>query len=97
MPDFKIDFTLNREKLKGITTLDSLRKKRKKLGFPGGSDDKEITCNAGDLGLIPGWGRSPGEEHGNSLQYFLPGDSMDRGAWRAAHHGVTKSQTQLSD
>ena len=83
MPDFKIDFTLNRERLKGITTLDSLRKKRKKLGFPGGSDDKEITCN--------------GEEHGNSLQYFLPGDSMDRGAWRAAHHGVTKSQTQLSD
>ena len=39
------------------------------LGFPGGSDGKESTCNAGDLGLIPGFGRSPGGGHGNPLQY----------------------------
>ena len=41
-----------------------------KIGFPGGSDGKESTCNAGDLGSIPGLGRSPGGEHGNPLQYF---------------------------
>ena len=40
-----------------------------KTGFPGGSDNKESTCNSGDLGLIPGLGRSPGGRHGNSLQY----------------------------
>ena len=39
------------------------------MGFPGGSDGKESTCNAGDLGLIPGSGRSPGGGHGNPLQY----------------------------
>ena len=39
------------------------------VGFPGGSDDKESTCNVGDLGSIPGLGRSPGEGHGNLLQY----------------------------
>ena len=39
------------------------------MGFPGSSDGKESTCNAGDLGLIPGLGRSPGEGHGNPLQY----------------------------
>ena len=40
------------------------------LGFPGGSDDKEFACNAGDLGSISGLGRSPGGEHGNPIQYF---------------------------
>ena len=47
------------------------------LGFPGDSDSKESACNEGDLGLIPGLGRSPGEGHGNPLQapVFLPGDS----------------------
>ena len=39
------------------------------MGFPGGSDSKECACNVGDLGLIPGWGRSPGRGHGNPLQY----------------------------
>ena len=43
--------------------------------FPGGSDCKECACNAGDQGLIPGSGRSPGEENGNPLQLFLPGES----------------------
>ena len=49
-------------------------------GFPGGSDCKESTCSAGDLGLIPGSGRSPGEGNGNPLQYPCLENSMDRGA-----------------
>ena len=60
------------------------------MGFPGGSDAKESTCNAGDLGLIPGSERSPGEGNGNPLQYSFLGNPMDRGAWRATVHGVTK-------
>ena len=47
----------------------------------GGSDSKEPACNAGDLGLIPGLGRSPGEAHGNPLYYSCLENSMDRGAW----------------
>ena len=61
-------------------------------GFPGGSDGKDSACNAGDPGSIPGLGRSPGEGNGNPLQYSC----MDRGAWRATVHKVTKNQTQLS-
>ena len=61
--------------------------------FPGGSDSTESACNAGDLGSIPGSGRSPGEGNGNPLQYSCQGNSMDRGAWWATVHGVTKSQT----
>ena len=45
-------------------------------GFPGGSDGKESACNAGDLGSIPGLGRSPGEENGNPLQYSCLENSM---------------------
>ena len=62
-----------------------------------GSDGKESACNAEDLGSIPGSGRSPGEGHGNSLQYACLENPKDRGAWRATVHGVTKSWTQLSD
>ena len=51
------------------------------LGFPGDSDDKESSCNAGDLGLIPGSVRTPGEGNGNPLQYSCLENSMDRGAW----------------
>ena len=65
--------------------------------YPGGSVDKESTCNEGDLGLIPGLGRFPGGGHGNPLQYSCLGNSMDRGAWRATVHGFTKSQTRLHD
>ena len=65
--------------------------------FPGGSGGKESVCNAGDLGSVPGSGRSPGEENGNPLQYSCLGNHMDRGACWATVHGVTKSQTQLSD
>ena len=66
-------------------------------GFPGGSDYKESACDAGDLGLIPGLGRSPGGGHGNPLQYSSLENPMDRGALQDTVHGVTKSQTQLSD
>ena len=63
------------------------------MGFPGGSDGKESACNARDLGLIPGLGRSPGEGNGDPFQYFCMENSMDRGTWWATVHGVTKSQT----
>ena len=62
-------------------------------GFPGGPVEKNLPANAGDVGLIPGSGRSPGEGNGNSFQYSCPGNPMDRGAWWATVHGVTKSQT----
>ena len=67
------------------------------MGFPGGSDGKESAHNAGDPGSIPGSGRSPGEGNGNPLQYSCLENSMDRGAWQATVHGVTKSWTRLSD
>ena len=54
-------------------------------------------CNAGDLGLIPGSGRSPGEGNGNPLQCSCLENPMDREAWWAAVHGVTKSWTRLSN
>ena len=66
------------------------------MGFPGGTDGKESACNVGDLGLIPGLGRSPGEENGNPLQYTCLENSMDKGAWQSTAHGVTKSWTRLS-
>ena len=62
------------------------------LGFLGDSDGKESTCNAGDLGLIPGLRRSPGERYCYSLQYSCLENSMDRGPWQVTVHGVTKSQ-----
>ena len=58
--------------------------------FPGGSDGKESTCNAGDSGSISGLGRSPGEGNDNPLQYSCLEKSMDRGAWQATVHGVAK-------
>ena len=61
------------------------------------SDGKESVCNAGDLGSIPGSGRSPGEGNGNSLQYSCLENPMDRGAWQATVHVVAKSQTQVSN
>ena len=68
-----------------------------KQDFPGGSDDKESTCNAGDPGLIPGLGRFPGEGNGYPLHYSYLENSMDRGSWRAIVHRVPKSQTWLSN
>ena len=63
--------------------------------FSGGSDSKEYMCNEGDLGLIPGSGRSLGEGKGNSLQYSCLENSMVRGAWQATVLGVAK--TRLSE
>ena len=63
------------------------------LGFPGDSVGKESAHNAGDLGSIPGSGRSSEEGNGNPLQYSCPENSMDRGAWQATVRGVPKSQT----
>ena len=65
-------------------------------GFPGGSVVKNPSANAGDAGLIPGSGRSPGGGHGNPFQHFCLENPTARGAWRAAVHGVTKSQIRLS-
>ena len=65
--------------------------------FPGGSEGKESTCNAGNLGSIPGSGRSPGDGNGYPLQYSYLENSMNRGAWRATVHGVTEGPTRLSD
>ena len=64
---------------------------------PGSSDSEQPACNAGDPGLIPGLGRSPGEGNGYPLQYSFLENPMDRGAWWAAVHGVVKSWTRLSD
>ena len=60
------------------------------MGFPGGSDGKESTCNAGDLSLIPESRRSPGEGNGNPLQYSCLENSRDRGAWQATVHGLQR-------
>ena len=69
------------------------------MGFPGDSVVKNLLANAGAAGVvgwIPGSGRSCGGENGNPLQYSCGDNSMDRGAWQAAVHGVTKTQTGLS-
>ena len=63
-----------------------------KKDFPGVSDGKASAYNVGDLGLIPGSGRSPSEGNGNLLQYPCLENPMDGGAWWAKVHGVTKSQ-----
>ena len=60
--------------------------------FPGDSDSKASVYNAGDPCSIPGLGRSPGEGNGNPLQYYCLENPMDRGAWQATVHGVTKSR-----
>ena len=65
------------------------------LGFPGGSVLKNPPVNAGDTSSILGLGRSPGEGSGNPLRYSCLDNPMDRGAWWATVHGVTKSRTQL--
>ena len=66
-------------------------------GFPSSSVGKESVCNAGDPGSIPRSGRFPGEGNGNPLQYYCLENPMDRAAWQATVHGITKSQTRLSD
>ena len=65
--------------------------------FPDGSDGKEVICSAGDLGLIPGLRRSPGEGNGYPLQYSCLDNPMDRGTQQAKVHGIAKRWTRLSD
>ena len=68
-----------------------------KCNLPNGSVGKESACNAGDLDLNPGMGRSPGEGNGKPLQYSCLENPMDTEAWWATIHGVVKSRTQLRD
>ena len=68
------------------------------MSFPGGASVKNLLANTGDkrnMGAIPGLGRSPGEGHGNPLQYSYLENPMDRGAWQATVDGITESWTQL--
>ena len=78
-------------RLSGSHSLTSLAT----LGFPGGSVVKNPLANAGDESLIPGWGRSPEEGNGNLVQYSCLGNPMDRGAWQATVHGVTKESNTI--
>ena len=79
--------SLNSTKLEGLSCLD----------FPGGPDSKTSSYNEGDVGSTPGSGRSSGEGNGNPLQYYCLENPIDGEAWRATVHGVTKSQTRLSE
>ena len=67
------------------------------VDFPGGSEGKASAYHVGDLGSIPGLGRSSGEGNGNPLQYSCLKNPMDGGVWWAIVHGVAKSRTQLRD
>ena len=67
------------------------------MGFPGGLAVKNPPAKAGDAGLIPGSGRSPGEGSDNPLQYSCQENPVDRGAWQATDHGTAKSPTQFSN
>ena len=67
------------------------------MGFPHSSVGKESACNAGDLGSIPGLGRSPGEGNGNLLQYSCLENPMGRGAWWATVHGVPRVRHDLAN
>ena len=83
---------------KSQTPLSDFHFHSEESGFPGSARDKEPTgqCRRRrDMGSIPGLGISPGGEHGNPLQYSCLENPMDRGAWWAIVHGVTKSRTQL--
>ena len=85
------DFTVHQSRLLGRKATQYIKEQRhtlptkfcivKAVGFPVGSDGKESACNAGNLGLIPGSGRSLGGGNGNPLQYSCLENSMDREAW----------------
>ena len=82
-----------RRKIVCCTLVQSIKDRANKLmDFPGGSDGKESACNAGDQGLIPGSGISPGEGNGNPFQYSYLENTMDRGAWWATVHGGHKTR-----
>ena len=92
----KINKLINLKKFFKGTERDSC--KSSSGPFPGGgSDSEESACSAGDPGSIPESERFPAEGNGNPLQYSCLENSMDRGAWWAIVHGVTKNQTCLSN
>ena len=80
------------DSLLGVHASDSYYRGR---GFPGGSDGKESACNAGDLGSIPGLGKSPEEGNGYPLLYSCLGNPMDKGAWQGTVHGVIRVRHAL--
>ena len=71
----------------------AVSREQSNVGFPGGSDHEASACNAGDPGLIPGLGRSPGEWNDIPFQYSCLEDSTGRGAWQASVHGHRESDT----
>ena len=95
----KVDYLDTQEARKwvGVGVRGNWRRFWTTEGFPGNSKGKESACSAGDLGLIPGLARSSREGNGNPLQHSCLENPTDRGAWQATVHGVTKSQTWLSD
>ena len=76
--------------IKNLLKLTILR-----MGFPGGSEVKNLHANAGDAGLIPGSGRYPREGNGNTCQYSCLQNSIDRGAWRATVYRVTRESDMI--
>ena len=79
------------EELGRLQTMGSKKKKKKPdITYGGGSVGKESACNEGDLGWIPGLGRSPGEENSYILQYSSLENSMGKGAWQATAHGIAE-------
>ena len=70
-----------------------MRNTKQSLGFPDGSEGKESAWSGGDLGSIPGQGRSPGGGHGNPSQLLSGKSPWIRGTWWATVHGVAKNQT----
>ena len=93
----KFPMVLGKAVLLRITWAEELAHWKRLWCFPGSSEVKASACNAGDLGSIPGLGRSPGEGNGNPLQYSCLENPMDGGAWWATVHRVAKSRTWLSD
>ena len=81
--------------MKQLIQCPNLAINSKDLGLPWWLSSKESVCNAGDLGSLPGLGRSPGKGNDNPLQYPCLENPMDRGAWWAIVHGVAQSQTRL--
>ena len=94
---WKTEVTVAVKMLKHTDKTSRAKNQRDPKGFPCSSVGKESACSAGDPGLIPGLGRSPGEGNGNPLQYPCLENLMDRGAWWAAVHGVTKRWARLSN
>ena len=92
--DYTTTYFLNRKKHKHSILQGTILAVN---GKQGGSDGKEYSCNAGDLGLTPELGKSPGEENDNPLQYSCLENSMDRGALWDSVHEVAKSWTRLSN